>query len=76
MESKFFYKGQDLTLDFYEKIRVVVELLAENEQKSFDECYELFVKSKTYEALQEPESLLWSESPQFICDEYYRENRF
>ena len=75
MEAKFIYKGMDLTLDYYEKVRKVVESIADQEKKDFDECYEIFAGSQTYEALREPESLMWSESIGFIVDEFYRENK-
>lgn len=74
MNTKFIYNGIDLTLDYYEKVRKVVEAIADREKKDFDECYEIFTESQTYEALCKPNSLMWSESVGFIVDEFYREN--
>lgn len=73
MTSKFIYKGIDITLDTYEKIRMVVELIAEKENISFDEAYELFSTSNAYWCLQTPATLMWAESAEFIMDEFYRE---
>ena len=75
MTAKYLYHGIDITLDVYEKICSVVEMLAKKENKTFDECYEMFVKPRTYEALQNDESLMWSESAEYIFDEFYREQK-
>lgn len=72
MDSKYTYHGIDITLDVYEKICSVVELMAEKEDKTFDECYLLFASSEVYELLQNEESLMWSESAEYLFDEYYR----
>lgn len=72
MDSKYSYHGIDITMDVYEKLCTVIEMIAEKEQKSFDECYVLFAESRVYEALQNEESLMWAESAEFILDEYYR----
>ena len=73
MTEKYLYHGMDITLDVYEKIRTVVEMLAEKEQRSFDEMYLIFAGSRTYTALEKPDSLMWAESAEFIVDEYDRE---
>jgi len=74
--SKYVYHGIDITLDVYEKICSVIELMVEKEKKkkkkSFDECYLLFSSSQVYELLQNEESLMWSESAEYLLDEYYR----
>lgn len=72
MGSKYFYHEIDITLDVYEKICSVIEMMAEKENKSFDECYLLFSSSEVYELLQIEESLMWSESAEYLLDEYYR----
>ncbi len=72
MSSKYVYHGIDITLDVYEKICSVIELMAEKEQKPFDECYLLFSSSQVYELLQNEESMMWSESAEYLLDEYYR----
>lgn len=48
-------------------------MIAEREKKTFDACYALFSTSRAYDALQNEESLMWSESAEYIVDEYYRE---
>ncbi len=75
MSSKYTYHGIDITLDVYEKICTVVELLAAKENKSFDECHALFLASQVYESLQNAESLMWSESAEYLVDEYYRKQK-
>ncbi len=72
MGSKYVYHGIDITLDVYEKICSVIELMTEKERRSFDECYLLFSSSEVYEILQNEESLMWSESAEYLLDEYYR----
>ena len=39
LSVKHTYHAIDITLDVYEKICSVVELMAEKENKTFDECY-------------------------------------
>ena len=73
LTSKYVYKGMDITLDVYEKLRAVVEILAKHEARPFDDCLVDFTSSQTYKALSVPDSLMWSESAPFIVDEYYRE---
>ena len=73
MESRYVYKGQDITLDVIMKIEQITRILAEKECRSFDDCYGDFIDSKTYAALQNTASVMWAESAQFIADEYYRE---
>ena len=73
MIEKFSYHGINITLDVYDKIQSVVEMIAEKESVTFDEAYEKFAFSNAYKALQNPKTLMWYESPGFIVDEYYRE---
>lgn len=75
MTSKYIYKGMDLTLDIYEKLRHVVELIAAQKNISFDEAYLLFSKSHTYWCLQTPATAMWGESDEFILDEFNREEK-
>ena len=48
LSVKHTYHAIDITLDVYEKICSVVELMAEKENKTFDECYLLFASSEVY----------------------------
>ena len=67
------YRGQDITIDIMMKIEHVVTLIAEAEQTSFDESLVTFTATHTYKSLINTESLMWSESAEFIFDEYLRE---
>jgi hypothetical protein len=73
METKYFYKGQDITIDLMLKIERIVNILAERENKDFDTVLAEFLASGTYRTLQQTNSLLWAESSEFIVDEYDRE---
>jgi hypothetical protein len=57
------------------KIENVVNMIAERQSIDFDEAYFNFLGSDTYAALQNPESLMWAESAEFILDEYEREGK-
>lgn len=74
MTSKYMYKGMDITLDTFEKLRMVIELIAAKEDISFDEAYLKFATSHTYWCMNNPETMMWSESAEYIFDEFYREN--
>lgn len=70
----YFYNGKDITIDVLMKIEEVVRLLSERFSKPFDEMLFRFYKSKTFRALKNTDSCMWSESSPFIADEYVREN--
>jgi hypothetical protein len=55
------------------KIEDVVTKIAAKESKDFDKVYGDFLQSSTYRALQNTNTILWSESAEFVVDEYYRE---
>ena len=73
LNRKYEYKGIDLTLDVYEKVNAVVGMLAERDGRAFDDVLADFMASATYAALVTPQSLMWSETPRFIVEEYDRE---
>jgi len=73
METKYTYKGQDITTDMMFKIEQIVSIVAERENKEFDVIFADFLASNTYAALQKTDNLLWAESSEFIADEYDRE---
>ena len=73
MSEKYIYHGMDITLDVYEKIRTVAELIAAREGISFEEAYLRFSESKAYASLQNTETVMWSESAEYIVDEFYRQ---
>lgn len=72
MSEKYMYHGMDITLDVYEKIKAVVELIAEKEKLPFEDAYLEFSQSAVYEALQNTETVLWYESPEYIMAEFYK----
>lgn len=73
MTSTYEYKGIDITLDIYDKIQAIAEKFAASDGISFDEAYEKFAQSKTYKALTNPRTLMWSESVPFIMEEFENE---
>jgi len=72
MTGKYIYKDQDITTDVLFKIEQISSILAEKENISFDDAYEKFISSETYNILQRTNNLYWAESAEFIVDEYYR----
>lgn len=74
METKYSYKGQDITMDMMFKIEHIVNILAERQNKDFDTVLASFLVSDTYKILQQTDNLLWAESGEFIADEYEREH--
>ena len=72
LTEKYIWHGMDITLDVYEKLCSVVELIAENEGTGFDECFSGFVKTSLYRVLQKLDCTMWAESAPYIFDEYYR----
>jgi len=73
MQTKYLYKGQDITTDILFKIEHIVSIIAEKEKISFEEAYLNFLNSNVYKLLQKTSCLMWAESAEFIVDEYYRE---
>ena len=73
METKYSYKGQDITIDMMFKIEHIVHILTERDDKEFDTVFAEFLASDTYRILQQTDNLLWAESSEFIVDEYDRE---
>jgi len=75
METKYSYKGQDITTDMMFKIEHIVNILSGRENKDFDTVLATFLTSNTYRILQQTDNLLWAESSEFIADEYDREKQ-
>jgi hypothetical protein len=65
--------GKNISFVVALKILHTVSLLAQKENRAFDEVYAEFLESDTYRAIQETGSLMWYENAEFIVDEYYRE---
>jgi hypothetical protein len=72
-KRKYFYKDKNLTTLILTKIEHIVGLIAEHESRPFDSCYPEFISSDTYRSLMNTDTLLWSESSEFIVEDYYRE---
>ncbi|MCL2650559.1 MAG: hypothetical protein FWD60_05970 [Candidatus Azobacteroides sp.] len=75
METKYSYKGQDITIDMMFKIEHIINILSEREDRDFDTVFAEFLASDTYRILQQTDNLLWAESSEFIVDEYDREKK-
>jgi hypothetical protein len=75
METKYTYRGEDITLDMMFKIERVATILAEREHKDFDSALAGFLSSDTYRTLQQTDNTLWAESSEYIADDYQREKQ-
>ena len=75
MKGKYIFKNQDITTDVLFKIEQIASILAEKENISFDDAYEMLVSSDVYSILKRVNNLYWAESAEFIVDEYYREKQ-
>ncbi|MDR2898531.1 MAG: DUF3990 domain-containing protein [Spirochaetaceae bacterium] len=71
--NKILYNGQDITFFLAQKVEHIVSILAERNKSSFDSAYNNFLHSQTYQSLQNTTTMLWTESAEFIADEYFRE---
>lgn len=72
MKGKYIFKNDDITTDILFKIEQVSSMLSEKEKIPFDDAYEKFTSSETYNILKRIDNLFWAESAEFIVDEYYR----
>jgi hypothetical protein len=73
LENKKYYNGKDISYILVAKVEHTIRVLSARNDHDFESVYEKFVKSKTHKALQNPDTLLWTESSEFIADEYDRE---
>jgi hypothetical protein len=73
LKNIYVYKDKNISFAVTVKIAHTVGLLAQKENRSFDEVYAEFLESNTYQAIQDTRSLMWYENAEFIADEYYRE---
>jgi len=73
LESKVLYKGEDIAYIIVLKVEHTVREIAARKGLSFEDAYDIFAKSATHRALQNPDTLLWTESSEFIADEFERE---
>ena len=67
------YAQQPYKVDF-NKIKTDAEAvaLAKKEGIAFEDAYILLADSKLYAGLQNMETLYWSESPEYLLEEFYR----
>ncbi|HBT94917.1 MAG TPA: hypothetical protein DEB24_01860, partial [Coriobacteriia bacterium] len=70
MSDKYTYKGKDLSALILAKIEHVSSMIAERGNVSFDEAYTRFIPTKTFNSLVNPETLMWSESAEYVLGEY------
>ena len=70
IKNKYVYKGKDISFLVVKKIEEVVFLLAKKTNTSFEDAYSDFLKSQMYKVLQNTASVMWSESAEFIVQEY------
>jgi len=73
VSGEYLYKGRNLTALILTKTEHVVSLIATQESVPFERAYRGFVDSKTFQNLQNTQTLLWGESAEFIVDDYYLE---
>lgn len=74
-DAIYTFCGKDITMNVCIQIRaVVVDLLQEKMNISFEEAVMLFYHSETYKILQETENALWAESAEYIVDRYLDES--
>jgi hypothetical protein len=67
------YKEQDISVIILMVLERVVSLIAQQDNTSFECSYHQFLSSATYSRLLNPKTLMWSESAEFIADDYYLE---
>ncbi|GBU26328.1 hypothetical protein R83H12_03024 [Fibrobacteria bacterium R8-3-H12] len=63
--------GERYFVSCNKKIEQVVSLIAEKENKAFEDAYSDFLSSQAYKALQNTNSLMWFENAEFIAGEYF-----
>jgi len=68
LENKIFYRGQDISFIIVVKTEHAARVIAERQGIDFQSAFDLFVHSSANKALMDPESLLWTESAEFIAD--------
>jgi hypothetical protein len=73
IEAEYTHKGHNLTTLILAKAEHVARLLAEREGLEFEDAFGVFLASHTYQVLTRPSTLLWSESAEYVLDDYLRE---
>jgi hypothetical protein len=75
MNDKYVFNAEDITTDVLFKIEQIATIIAEKENIPFDDAYENFAFSNTYNIMKNTGNLFWAESAEFIVDEFYRERK-
>jgi len=70
VKDKYLYKGKDISFLVIRKIEQVVSIIAEKENKTFEDAYCDFLDSPIYQALRNTNTLMWFENAEFIAGEY------
>lgn len=71
IKNKYVYKGRDISFLVIRKIEQVASIIAEKENKTFEDAYQEFLNSPMYDALQNTNTLMWFENAEFIAGEYF-----
>lgn len=72
-DNKYLFNGKDISMNVYIQIRAVVNIIMDRTKKSFMDSVSDFYNSETYKELQQTENGFWAESPDYIADEFFRE---
>ena len=75
MKAKYFFNNKDITKSFFLKIEHIVNIISVKLDIDFKAAYKYFLSSKTYISMQDTENWLWTESAEFIADDFFRENQ-
>lgn len=72
-DNKYLFNGKDISMNIYIQIRAVVNIIMDRTKKTFIDSVSDFYNSETYKELQQTENGFWAESPDYIADEFFRE---
>ena len=75
METIYTFNGKDITMNICVQIRAVVDIIQKELNIPFVEAIGLFYNPQTYKILQNTETALWAESPEYIADQYFAESK-
>lgn len=75
MNEIYFYAGSDVTMNVCLSVLEVVRFVSKKYSVSFDKAALMFYRSKTSEILHNSENGLWAESPEFIANMFYEEQK-
>lgn len=67
------FNGKDITMTMCIVIREVIRIIARRQGTTFIEAMSDFYYSQTLKTLQNTQTALWAESPEYIADMYFSE---